>query len=220
MKSLSCLAAKRSEYLFLIFIILILLAIPTISPAAGPAGDVDGNGQVELSDAIMALKVLVGTASPEDSSGDVNGDGKIGIAEALYAVQWVAGIRAIKEEWSGALYNNLGIENGSIDFTLKKKSDGTVTADGVFSYLFMGQTINEDFEDQPLAVDGNYISTEYTDTADIPPFGTTYYTVSLDGTTNNGSGGGDWSVDFANIFIPDMSGTWSADRISGGGITE
>jgi sugar lactone lactonase YvrE len=57
-------------------------------------GDIDGNPGVTLSDAVLALKVLVGTA-PEIVvvSGDVNQDQKIGLQEAIYILQTVAGLR-------------------------------------------------------------------------------------------------------------------------------
>jgi|GEM_PF-2392761 len=51
-------------------------------------GDVDGNGKVELADAVLALKIMAGiTISPPQTvklGADVNGDGKIGMAEVVY----------------------------------------------------------------------------------------------------------------------------------------
>jgi len=51
-------------------------------------GDVDGNGKVELADAVLALKIMAGfTISPPQTvnlNADVNGDGKIGMAEVVY----------------------------------------------------------------------------------------------------------------------------------------
>jgi len=52
------------------------------------AGDVDGNGKVELADAVLALKIMAGITIPPEQTvklgADVNGDGKIGIAEVVY----------------------------------------------------------------------------------------------------------------------------------------
>lgn len=55
----------------------------TIDPLPG---DCDGNGVVDLRDAILALKIVVGISpAPKTfSSADVNEDGKIGLAEATY----------------------------------------------------------------------------------------------------------------------------------------
>ena len=62
-------------------------------------GDIDKNGKVDLSDAIIAFQVLsginpTGFSSDFASSGaDVNGDGKIGLEEGLYILQDVSGLR-------------------------------------------------------------------------------------------------------------------------------
>ncbi len=62
-------------------------------------GDLDGNGQGELADAILGLQVLSGMSPPglrgdfAVSGADVNGDGKIGIAEVIYILQKAAGVR-------------------------------------------------------------------------------------------------------------------------------
>jgi len=51
-------------------------------------GDVDGNGKVELADAVLALKIMAGftISAPQavNLNADVNGDGKIGLAEVVY----------------------------------------------------------------------------------------------------------------------------------------
>ena len=63
-------------------------------------GDINGNGKIDLADAIVALKSLSGLNPPGirsdyGSSGiDVNNDDKIGLEEALYILQLVAGLRA------------------------------------------------------------------------------------------------------------------------------
>lgn len=62
-------------------------------------GDVDVDGDVDLTDALMALRVLAGN----DLSGlnyffsstctDINGDGKIGLEELGYILEKVSGLR-------------------------------------------------------------------------------------------------------------------------------
>jgi sugar lactone lactonase YvrE len=61
----------------------------------GVPGDVDGNGLVTLTDAIVALQVMSGItpAQPVNPSADVNGDGRIGLAETFYILQKAAGLR-------------------------------------------------------------------------------------------------------------------------------
>jgi hypothetical protein len=58
-------------------------------------GDVNGDGLVDLADAIVVLKVMaqIDQGDAVHVTGDVNGDGKIGLAEASYAFQKAAGLR-------------------------------------------------------------------------------------------------------------------------------
>jgi PKD repeat protein len=53
-------------------------------------GDVDGNGILDLSDAIAALRILAGVATPISVGGDVNGDGKIGIEEIIFILRSIS----------------------------------------------------------------------------------------------------------------------------------
>ncbi len=57
-------------------------------------GDVDGSGTVDLTDAIIALRIVSGIRVTDVSvCADVNGDGKIGMEEVVYILQKVAGLR-------------------------------------------------------------------------------------------------------------------------------
>lgn len=57
-------------------------------------GDINGDGKVDMTDAIMALKILDGFDPVGVIRGsDVNGDGRISMAEILYIIQLVAGLR-------------------------------------------------------------------------------------------------------------------------------
>ena len=64
-------------------------------------GDVNGDGTVNLIDAILAMQFATKASPPAGaiqtgydlSTADVNGDGKIGLAEVIYILQKVAGIR-------------------------------------------------------------------------------------------------------------------------------
>jgi len=58
-------------------------------------GDVNGDGVVNLADAIVVLKLMaqMGQGEVVHATGDANGDGKIGLAEASYAFQKAAGLR-------------------------------------------------------------------------------------------------------------------------------
>jgi hypothetical protein len=58
-------------------------------------GDLNGDGKVGLTDAILALQVMSNITPVRQyyNVGDVNGDGKIGLPEAVYILQKAAGIR-------------------------------------------------------------------------------------------------------------------------------
>lgn len=55
-------------------------------------GDVDGDLDVDLSDAILSLRILAGFPLTQSIGGDadVNGDGKVGLAEAIYIMRNVS----------------------------------------------------------------------------------------------------------------------------------
>jgi len=64
-------------------------------------GDINGDGMVDLADAVLALKVMAGinaTIRPiyPASGTDVNGDGKVGQHELLYILQYVSGLRLLQ----------------------------------------------------------------------------------------------------------------------------
>jgi hypothetical protein len=61
-------------------------------------GDLDGNGLVNLADAIIAMKAVSGLtptirANYAASGADVNNDNKVGLQELIYILQYVAGLR-------------------------------------------------------------------------------------------------------------------------------
>ena len=55
-------------------------------------GDVNGDGRIDLADAILALQVLAGL-NPDGIHLSADGDGRIGLAEAIYILQDMAGLR-------------------------------------------------------------------------------------------------------------------------------
>jgi len=58
-------------------------------------GDLSGEGDVDLTDIVMALQVMAGIAPASDVllSGDVDGDDKVGIQEVIYILQSMSGLR-------------------------------------------------------------------------------------------------------------------------------
>ncbi len=57
-------------------------------------GDVNGDGYVDLADAMIVLRSLSGYNASDTTikEADVNGDNMIGMEEALYIVQQVSGL--------------------------------------------------------------------------------------------------------------------------------
>jgi hypothetical protein len=57
-------------------------------------GDIDGDGNVNLTDAILALQVMAGRQPASlNLAADVNSDGRIGMADVIYILQKVAGMQ-------------------------------------------------------------------------------------------------------------------------------
>ncbi|MDA3897153.1 MAG: zinc dependent phospholipase C family protein [Desulfobacteraceae bacterium] len=58
-------------------------------------GDITGDGNIDLPDAILALQIVAGIIPSQNIylAADVNGDNKIGIEEAVYILEKVVGIR-------------------------------------------------------------------------------------------------------------------------------
>ena len=64
----------------------------TVGGAIVAGGDINGNGTVDLEDAVNVLKILSGeTVSPVNLNSDVNDDGKIGIMESIHILKNQAG---------------------------------------------------------------------------------------------------------------------------------
>lgn len=69
------------------------LLMGTSGGPSGPRpGDVDGNGLIYLSDAILAMQILTGFGAGAVGA-DVNDDRQIGLEEVIYITQVVAGLR-------------------------------------------------------------------------------------------------------------------------------
>lgn len=60
------------------------------------AGDLNGDGSINLKDLVLTLQIIAGRVlvEPAHLEADVNGDGKIGLAEAIYILQRIVGFRS------------------------------------------------------------------------------------------------------------------------------
>lgn len=112
--------------LSLILAAALALSFCTISFAA-PRGDINADGKVNSSDALLVLQYAVGKIKNIDSSADVNGDGKINSTDALIILQISVGIV------SDAKYK--------AKFTLKAKVNGKNYASGDMISVKPGDTV-------------------------------------------------------------------------------
>ncbi len=74
-------------------------------------GDVDGNGKIELFDAIISMQLLVGVAPATKvyKSADINRNRGIGMAEVTYILQIAAQLREPVHTHGGTFTNSLGM---------------------------------------------------------------------------------------------------------------
>ncbi len=58
-------------------------------------GDINGNGSIDLTDAVMAMQILshVTPAQPINKKADIDGDGKIGLPEVIFILQRAVDLR-------------------------------------------------------------------------------------------------------------------------------
>lgn len=92
----------------------------------------DGDNDVDLADAILALRVIAGLNPAGINSGsDVNLDGKVGIEEAVYIFQVIMGGREIEttttEEISTTTEWTTTVEPTTVETTTTATTSSTTT---------------------------------------------------------------------------------------------
>jgi hypothetical protein len=194
----------------------------TTVPVVPVIGDVDGDGEIKLLDALLALQVSIGLTPTQavNNSSDVNSDGKIGLAEAVYVLQDVSGISAASE-----IYNPAGVWNGTINDTTsggsgiivdwELKDDNTMLGNWIF-YPGSGGAISLNIGGS-YSIDANGMSFSTTGSVayNIPGVGNLVsgYTVTVNGSmTSSTEAEGTYSLDFSNPLWPDNSGSWSVTK--------
>jgi hypothetical protein len=65
------------------------------SPAGAIPGDINGDKQVDIADAVVALQIMNNSLQAADIGADINGDSRIGMAEVLYILQGLASQREL-----------------------------------------------------------------------------------------------------------------------------
>lgn len=112
-------------------------------------GDINGDGVVNLADAVLAVQIQInggGEMAPYLAA-EVDGDNKIGLAEAIFILQALAGLRANLINHSPIIMEQIfSIGDGSLNGTIV----GTVSAEDpdqvdILSYTLAGGNINNIF---------------------------------------------------------------------------
>lgn len=108
-------------------------------------GDIDGNGDIDLQDSVIALQVVSG-ASPSTgfyTSSDIDGDYRIGLAEAVYAMQRLAGLRNRTPELN-SIGNRVVDEGSSLSFTVSASDPDGDALSYTSPNLPVGAMLNSD----------------------------------------------------------------------------
>ena len=84
---------RMMGFLILFLLGLMFCHVPMVGAAA--AGNVNGDSEINLSDAIISLRICakLPPGSPVVTGADVNGDGEIGMEEAIYVLQTISALR-------------------------------------------------------------------------------------------------------------------------------
>jgi formylglycine-generating enzyme len=114
-QQISC-ATKMFRLFLLASLGVFISAAPVLSDAGSDQpmlvrGDLNGDGNVDIADAIIALQLL-GWVTPVEEvfkSADVDQDGKLGMAEAIHVLQIIAQIREPEQPSMVTFTNSLGM---------------------------------------------------------------------------------------------------------------
>jgi hypothetical protein len=124
------------------------------------------------------------------------------------------------EQWE-LIYNG---GRGSGNCTLNKGQNGTVTADGNWTYNYEGANVSGPYSNAFVTIAGASISITASGTATnpsaYPGYQTSPFTSSTSGKACNGHGSGTFTITFTTFGWPSsISGTWTGTRKIGSGIT-
>lgn len=124
------------------------------------------------------------------------------------------------EVWSGSSDNG----QGSLNYTLSKDANGTVTASGTWNIVYAGYHVSCPFTTGPITITGNSVAFTGSGTATTPDAPAGYqsssFTVTADGTVGSGQASGTYTITYSTYgWPPSVSGSWTAQRTSGSGIT-
>ena len=75
------------------FFPILLLSTFIYTPVLGFQGDLNSDAKIDLKDAILGLKVVIGIPGPVNQRSDVGGDDQVGLEEVIFINEYLAGYR-------------------------------------------------------------------------------------------------------------------------------
>ncbi len=141
--------------------------------ASPTPGDVDGDGDTDLADAILALKVINNGSDQTviNPLSDVNGDQKLGLAEVIYILQIISEIRYPEPEPEPEPVSKVNIEGHVYESGTNNPISGAVVSTSL-DEVTVATDSNGHFFLQTIT-DANYATTPYTITISASGY-TTY----------------------------------------------
>ena len=129
---------------------------------------------------------------------------------------------AATEEWA-AIMDNDSTNHGQL--TYKKSSDGSITVNGTWQYPYQGTTVQFVISSGTATVVDTVITLNVQGTATNPAapagFQNSAFTESISGSASNGKSAGTYTISFSTFGWPsNLQGTFTASRMSGGGVTK
>ncbi len=124
------------------------------------------------------------------------------------------------EGWEATATGMDGSGTGEWDFTMNE--DSTIVVSGRWDWIdtTLGVNVACPFTDGEAVVADSAISFTATGTATIPNLPSSPFTLEVEGKTDDGEGDGTFIITFDGTGWPSSrTGTWTATRVSGGGIT-
>ena len=127
------------------------------------------------------------------------------------------------EEWNSIVDQGTG--SGSWKFSMKADSSVIVDGEWIYNIDLYGTNyeIKCPYTDGQATISGSSLSFTASGTAKFTadPSQTSPFTFNIEGTTDNGQGSGTYTISFtAQGWPPQLSGSWTATRTSGSGITK
>lgn len=132
---------KPRGRLALFSLVFVVICFASSKPASSlpPPGDVNGNGEVTLHDAIFALQILSGSDVPAELLADVDADGRIGTGEVVFILRRLSGLQG---DWGPDRFV----------FNVEWTPETTVVSESMLNLMTSADTVNDVYTFDAAAV--------------------------------------------------------------------